>query len=273
MTGPVSPAPGPTLLALDFDGVVCDGRPEYFASAWRAYGKLWGVPSLPSATVQDLGVRFAVLRPLIESGWEFPLLIHALLLGRPELESADRPCWLALAQTLLAENNLTPQVLGDTVNRVRDEWFERYPEDWLRLHRFYPGIIEGLERIRDNSIEVVVVTTKAGRFARSLLASQSPRLGEIPIIGREPGQATSKQGILRHCIARRAMPDDGTGLWFIEDMLETLEHVGAALPGARLFLAGWGYNTLEQRALISLRRRTTLLSLDDFARDVRLWPT
>ena len=25
----------PTVLALDFDGVVCDGRPEYFETAWR----------------------------------------------------------------------------------------------------------------------------------------------------------------------------------------------------------------------------------------------
>lgn len=268
----MSPAPGATLLALDFDGVLCDGRPEYFASAWRAYGKVWGVPALSSEAVHDLGVRFAALRPLIESGWEFPLLIHALLLGRPGTESADRPRWLALAQTLLAKSHLTPQVLGDALNQVRDEWFERDPEGWLRLHRFYPGVIERLERARDDGIEVVIVTTKASRFARSLLASQSPRLGEIRIIGREPGRATSKQDILRRCITQRAMPEDGRGLWFVEDMLETLEHVGAALTGARLFLAAWGYNTLQQRALVSLQRRVTLLSLGDFARDLRLWP-
>ena len=31
----------PQILASDFDGVICDGLIEYFASTERAYQKIW----------------------------------------------------------------------------------------------------------------------------------------------------------------------------------------------------------------------------------------
>ncbi|TAF20763.1 MAG: HAD family hydrolase, partial [Nostocales cyanobacterium] len=34
-------ANSPTILALDFDGVICDGLIEYFEVAWRTYCQIW----------------------------------------------------------------------------------------------------------------------------------------------------------------------------------------------------------------------------------------
>jgi hypothetical protein len=59
----------PAVLALDFDGVVCDGRPEYFETAWQAYVTAWPRP-LTSTRPGEIAERFGALRPLIESGWE-----------------------------------------------------------------------------------------------------------------------------------------------------------------------------------------------------------
>ena len=39
----------PTILALDFDGVICDGLIEYFQTFWRTYCQIWK----PSQTVPD----------------------------------------------------------------------------------------------------------------------------------------------------------------------------------------------------------------------------
>jgi hypothetical protein len=71
-----------------------------------------------------------------------------------------------------------------------------------------------------------------------------------------------------------AVAAGGAGLWFVEDMLETLELVRATtgLTAARLFLAGWGYNTLEQRATVGGNGHVSLLSLRDFAAPFRDWP-
>src|SRR2546427_458393 len=69
---------------------------EYFESAWRAYRRLRpGAPPRPPA---GLFARFARLRPLVESGWEMPVLIHALRAGasRASLLRDWRPdAWLA----------------------------------------------------------------------------------------------------------------------------------------------------------------------------------
>src|SRR5438477_7794640 len=69
----------PAILALDFDGVICDGMREYFAAAWRAWRRLR--PSVAPNPPPGLLEGFARVRPLIESGWEMPLVIHALLSG------------------------------------------------------------------------------------------------------------------------------------------------------------------------------------------------
>jgi hypothetical protein len=74
--------------------------------------------------------------------------------------------------------------------------------------------------------------------------------------------------------ADRGVPAGGQGLWFVEDLLETLEAVlrTPGLDAARLFLAGWGYNTLEHRASVTGNRHLALLSLRDFAAPFDAWP-
>ena len=57
----------PSILALDFDGVVCDGRPEYFETAWQADVAAWPAP-LTTTRPSQVAERFGALRPLIESG-------------------------------------------------------------------------------------------------------------------------------------------------------------------------------------------------------------
>ena len=263
----------PTLLALDFDGVVCDGRPEYFETAWRAYVDAWPPPALTPGRPDGVAARFATLRPLIESGWEMPLLVHALLAGVGEERLANRHVWLNTAKGLMAEAGVSAETLGRALNRTRDEWFARDPDGWLTHHRFYPGIVARMASLADAGPRVVIVTTKAERFVRALLAAQNPRLTTIQVIGREPGAPVPKPVTLRRLADKYGVGPDGRGLWFVEDMLETLEATATRpeLAGARLFLADWGYNTAEDRAGLSAAGRITLLSLDRFAGPLEAW--
>src|SRR2546428_9303347 len=93
---------------------------EYFESAWRAYRRLRpGAPPRPPA---GLFARFARLRPLVESGWEMPVLIHALRAGasRASLLRDWRPdAWLA-------DLPATRQAVGAPLDRVRDEWIAHH---------------------------------------------------------------------------------------------------------------------------------------------------
>ena len=110
---------------------------------------------------------------------------------------------------------------------------------------------------------------------RALLAAQNPRLAAIEVIGREPGAPVPKPVTLRRLGDKYGVGGDGTGLWFVEDMLETLEATSTRpeLAGARLFLADWGYNTPGDRASVSGPGRVRLLSLAHFAGPPEAWPS
>jgi phosphoglycolate phosphatase-like HAD superfamily hydrolase len=260
----------PALLALDFDGVLCDGRPEYFESAWRAYVTAWPHPLTGERPA--IGDRFATLRPLIESGWEMPLLVHALLAGVDARALKDRPGWLAAAPALMRSAGVSAETLGRTLNQVRDDWFARDPAGWLAHHRFYPGVAARLVALLDSTTRVVIVTTKTERFARALLTGADPRLSTVTIIGREPGRPIPKPDILRRLATDHGLGADATGLWFVEDMLETLEATAARgdLAGTHLFLADWGYNTEADRLRTGGRIRR--LSLPRFTAALEAWP-
>ena len=68
----------PDILALDFDGVLCDGMREYFEASRRTYMRVWPDEPAPS---EELFPAFRALRPVIMTGWEMPVLLRALVQG------------------------------------------------------------------------------------------------------------------------------------------------------------------------------------------------
>src|SRR5438093_7574652 len=73
---------------------------EYFEAAWRAYRRLR--PAVPPEPPTDLFERFARLRPLVETGWEMPVLVHALL-TRSEEHTSELQSLTNLVCRLLLE--------------------------------------------------------------------------------------------------------------------------------------------------------------------------
>jgi phosphoglycolate phosphatase-like HAD superfamily hydrolase len=240
------PAPRPRLVALDFDGVVCDGMPEFFASAWAALARLG--PEPPAAGRRpELSARFAALRPAIESGWEMVLLL-AVLAGRPAARDGELVTgWAGVRDAWVHERGLAPRALADALDQARDEWFARDAGGWLACHAFYPGMVEWLRAAAPGPRPVYVITTKERRFAEALLASQDIALGDGRVIGKAAPKR-EKYEVLRELIARHALPRDGDGVWFVEDRVQTLLDLVAQAPdlhAARLFFATWGFTFPE----------------------------
>ncbi len=255
----------PTILALDFDGVICDGLIEYFETAWRTYCQFWSAPS--QAPPNDLAPRFYQLRPVIETGWEMPVLIRALLQGLPEGEILQE--WRAIAQRLLQEADLTAVDIGKKLDQVRDEWITTDLASWLSLHRFYPGVVERVRSLVTSSVQPIIITTKEGRFVSQLLQQQGVQMSEQWIIGKESKQP--KHQILRELVGRAGT---SVSIWFVEDRLKTLQLVQQQidLDSVRLYLADWGYNTAAERESARRDSRIRLLSLSQFAQDFSAWP-
>jgi len=257
----------PTLLALDFDGVICDGLLEYFQSTKRAYQTLW--PDTSPIALDAQADAFYQLRPVIESGWEMPLLLRALVLGIDQTNIQHH--WTAIAKELQTQEGINKAQLGPALDQVRDHWIQQNLDQWLGLHRFYPGILDQLKQwlTIENPPFLYIVTTKEGRFVRQLLHSHGVNFSEDCIIGKEIQQPKFKtliQLLEKHNIA-------GDRLWFVEDLLKTLTSVAQhpELEKAGLFLADWGYNTAENRASLQCQKRFQLLSLPQFAGDFEQW--
>lgn len=254
----------PTLLALDFDGVLCDGLLEYFETAWRTYCQLWSPPEKVSP--EALAPIFYRTRPVIEIGWEMPVLIRALVLGISETEILQN--WSTIAHNLVTKEELKADVIGPCLDGVRDQWIHHDLSGWLGLHQFYPGVIERIKPLIEQDFPVYIITTKEERFVRSLLEEQGVTIPEGRIFGK--GYKRPKAQILRELLTTiQPTPK----IWFIEDRLQTLLSVQqqADLDSVQLFLADWGYNLQQERDLTSNYPRIHLLSLSQFSRDFLDW--
>ncbi|MBD2384326.1 HAD family hydrolase [Cylindrospermum sp. FACHB-282] len=252
-------AKSPTILALDFDGVVCDGLIEYFEVAWRTYCKIWSPAK--DTPPDDLASRFYRLRPVIETGWEMPVLIKALVEGFSDAKILQE--WVSIAPEILLADKLQAKDIGAKLDYLRDEWINTDLDGWLSLHRFYPGVVEKIKATITSEVKLFIVTTKEGRFVQQLLQQAGVDLPTAAIFGKEVKRP--KYEILRELIQTADVKP--VSLWFMEDRLKTLQLVQqqSDLGDVQLFLADWGYNTQPERDAAENDPRIQLISLSQFA--------
>ena len=255
----------PKILALDFDGVICNGLKEYFQTTLRTYQKLWKDDSQ-----NDLEIwanSFYKLRPVIETGWEMPILLRALVLQyeQDNIESN----WHNVCSEIVTKENLNKQQVMSALDGVRDHWIQTDLDNWVALHEFYPGVLEKLGKLLDSSTLLYIVTTKEGRFVKQLLKQQNLSFPEDHIFGKEVKQP--KFDTLRQIL--KINQETPNNLWFIEDLLKTLNKVKSQeyLTEVNLFLADWGYNTIKSHELVKQDSTINLLSLDTFSQDFSEW--
>jgi hypothetical protein len=258
----------PDILALDFDGVLCDGMHEYFEASRRTYLRVWPNEREPEG---DLFPAFRTLRPVIMSGWEMPILLRAMVRGSSQ--SAIFRNWDEVRDRLVRSEALPGadlvRILQRTLDDVRREWIAVDRDDWLSQNVPYCRLDE-IRRVVGEPGRALVVTTKEGEFARLILDSWNVPLAGIH--GKEAG--------IHKCENLNTLIADFTTalgrrptLWFVEDRLETLQHVTTHpdLADVRLFLATWGYNTPTARAAASGGGRVRLLELDRFRQGPSNW--
>ncbi len=254
----------PTILALDFDGVICDGLIEYFATTKQTYQQIW---SNDRQIDDNLAPSFYKLRPVIETGWEMPILLRALVLGRSQTDILND--WSTIASKIVETESLDQKNISQKLDGVRDNWINNYLDEWLGLHRFYPGVIDRLNQITNSSTQLYIVTTKEGRFVKQLLQQQGIELAVDKIIGKESQRP--KYETLR--LLRDGISGNNISIWFVEDRIKALQQVQQQpdLEFVNLFLADWGYNIDRDRNLAQSDRRIQLLSLSQFTQDFAAW--
>ena len=207
---------------------------------------------------------------MIETGWEMPILVRALTLEIPEDDILQD--WITIRQKLVEADNLKSEIIGPLLDNIRDEWIQTDFEGWLKLHRFYPGVIEQFKQWLNPEtqplIQPIIITTKEERFARALLQQQNIIMPDGTIYGK--GCKRPKYETIRQLLST---PETPPTIWFIEDRLKALLAVEkqSDLTEIRLFLADWGYNTQTEKQFIENHPRIKLLTLPQFTQDFSAW--
>ncbi len=247
----------PDVVAFDFDGVICDGLIEYFQTAWRAYCKLFKPENLEPP--EGLAEQFYPLRPVIETGWEMPMLLRALIVGKTAEEIIAG--WPELALPFLAETGLTQAEAAKVLDGERDHWIATDLDNWLAQHRFYPRMLAVLQASLEKR-PTYIVSTKEGRFIQQLLRQSGVAMPSEKILGKEVKRP--KYETLRLLTSTHITDQQIPKIWFFEDRIKALQSVKkqSDLDHVELFLADWGYNLAPERQTAQEDSRIHLLSLD-----------
>ena len=246
------------IIALDFDGVICDSVVEMALSGYQAAHRFWP-ETMAESPGNEFVETFTRLRPVIKTGFESILLAKLIQDQREEREILTG--FNDLAIRLQNQYALNPEKLKSVFARVRDHWIEFKHQEWLDIHQFYPGIIKTLIAFIANQYRLFIITTKEKRFARQLLDSQNININADCYFGLKDGRKTDVLADLVHRSEHKE-----SEFYFVEDRLKTLEEVCSRdeLKDVQLYLASWGYNTEAQRRKVESSQRINLLDLEQF---------
>lgn len=228
-----------SVLALDFDGVLCDSARETGITGWKAAATLWGdmVEALPPRPLLE---RYCRARPVIETGYEAIAMMRLLRDGEdPEALLETFPRRLP---EIIARSGTDVAGLKRLYGAVRDRWLREDPRGWLSLSPLYLGTSRVLNGLPPGT-DCYIITTKQERFVARLLEHHGVRFDAGHIFGLDRGM--TKEAVIRQLMAHH--PGDPTHL--VEDRLATLKRFLAQpdLAAVRLHMACWGYNTQAER--------------------------
>lgn len=229
------------VLALDFDGVICDSAHEVFLVGLRTFKNFFPNAALvsrfldgnPSARELDaFFAAFSDLLPLGNRAEDFGVALRILeddvtIAGQDDYDryyAALEPDWLRSFHVSFYQHRAA----------LRDH--DR--DGWIRLHSAYTGFTEQLEAISER-VRLAVVTAKDHTSARLLLTHfrLDSLFADELVLDKEIGVRKSLH--LSTLQARLDVPFEA--ITFIDDKVNHLLEV--AHLGVGRVLAGWGYNT------------------------------
>ena len=247
----------PSLLVLDFDGVIADSAPEAFVVALRTWLALRpasplrdrgalppgpAAPPLERVIAHPLYAGFLELMPLGNRAEDYAVELHVLEM---EAEVRDQAAYDAVKAGLDRD---WLRGFHRAFYRERAALSEADPEGWYRLTGPYPGI-PGILRRRGRAAQLAIATAKDRRSVARLL--EAYRIADL----FAPDRVLDKEaGVTKRAHLERLRGATGVAFAdtrFVDDKVNHLDDVASL--GVRCALAGWGYNGAREAALAAAR--------------------
>lgn len=235
------------VIALDFDGVICDSAAECVVSAYGAYVQAKGEEFDPmKSEVPDyFREGFYRLRPLIRDGRDYVMILYLLDLG---VSIADQEDFDHALETRLADLLSLFEVedgpgLEAAFQKYRAGFRARDELAWMDRNPLYGGMLEAL-RQRDGDLSRVFVTTsKPSHVANGILEHNGFFLPEGHALGKDMvGKSPDKNVHMR--LVTEVSGVGYEDIHFVDDQVAHLE--SAIGLGVNCYLAAYGYTTEKQ---------------------------
>jgi FMN phosphatase YigB (HAD superfamily) len=226
------------MLAMDFDGVIADSISECAVAGYNGYEAYRGNNDrikTPEEIPSDKLIKFRSMRPYIRSGEDYVYLFQALNDGfiidtQDEFDEFQS----AFFDRIASYRRL--------FNAARQMLITNNYDAWIALNPLYPGMSAFLQSIHN---KVHIVSTKPSKYILEILKANGIILNLKQV--HEAGKDKSKTSIINSLMQDYQL--EPLNITFIDDHLDTLRKVKST--GVRCLLAGWGYNTIQQRYLCS----------------------
>jgi phosphoglycolate phosphatase-like HAD superfamily hydrolase len=224
------------ILALDFDGVLCDTIDECLITSINAYRRMNGMQGRVSR-MEDVDPEwiklFRLIRPLVRPAGEYWITAH----------------WLHTYRELLTLENFEElrQKYAGLISDFRTLFFEERAalrsinmQGWIDLHRVFPQAKDGLPDLEDR-FNIYFVTNKDKPSIKILSEKLGLNVSESKMFTGEQGR--TKPDAIRLIIKENKI--NAEDVFFVDDQLDHLFDVEKT--GVRCFWAPWGYEREPKR--------------------------
>lgn len=215
----------PTLLCLDFDGVICDSLNECMLIAFNAYRG----SSYVDVTELPVGYQnmFRQFRYLVRDAGEYYLLLDGFY------KNANiNVAWFAAS---LEHTSSLRDAFRENFFAARNTLRSHNLTAWLRLHPPYQEVIDFMQHV---AVPIDIVTTKDEESVRILLDAYRVSDKVATVYGQKAlALYGGKAGAInRSCFLHAVLPQTAS---YVDDHLQHLEDV--RVTGVNLWHATWGY--------------------------------
>jgi phosphoglycolate phosphatase-like HAD superfamily hydrolase len=220
------------IIALDFDGVICDSINECLLVSYHAFYGKSKIDKIDFSDIQeDLVNDFKKNRYIVGPAKDFYFLWKSIIEYR---KSSKEVINTFVKLKKLEANHELPY--AKRFYLLRDQLKKKYYSEWVSLNPFYHEIKNLLIKIKDRH-NLFIVTAKDTDSVSDLLQANNVDIKREQIYGREIN--IDKRYLFRKMINTRGLSQKD--IIFIDDNISNLIDVNEI--GISGFLATWGYNS------------------------------
>ena len=212
------------ILALDFDGVICDSIVECMETSYQAFHMLNQERGLPEKIPQEWRSIFYKRRGYVRPSGNFYMLWKLIT------ESPNRIISFKQFENLCSKNKSAIEDFAVLFHGIRSKKILDNRNLFIEQNKLFPGVKENWP-IRSKNL-IYIVTTKDVESVQIIMDSAQLKYEDIYARGSGPKSIS----ILKISERNMVKPSE---IIFIDDSIAHLEEV--AMTGCSTIHAAWGY--------------------------------